>query len=626
MWTVEESRALAVAVDNLPYEEVPAAIDAIHLEGAKAAPSIEALPENVQAVMPEIVLTAAGGFNPTQARVPKGNQQGGRWIETAGGLMSRLSGGQAQIRVGESTYTGKAIPGHGREQQLRDLGGSTPTLYESDGSPESAQAFHDLMAKGKAANPYGASVHVYEPEEYADMRLFLTGDGTAGVALHGDEIVSVFKDPASPEKGMAQHLIASAIGQGGRRADAFDTVLPKLYAGAGLEVVSRLPWNDEYAPEGWDYEKFAPWNGGRPDVVFLRYNEGAIGSVYTPGSGEYVEDYDAGLASTQSLTASGPAHRNSGVNLAVRPDRAAKLGDLGVAQVSHLSATHELITFVLGHHADDSTFAGNPGQARVPRGNREGGRWLDTSGSIANSLDTVRGMTLPIDTDLHPALADLGWTVDPVTREVFPPQDGPPVEHADLTGKLGQPGPPKTYIDMAAHLQDVNPGAREPYGDVNCQRTSAAFEMAARGYDVVAPPAKGDDGQMMNVELMWETDSGKTRHASLMPSPNATAAIRTSADASPPGARYIVLGFNRERGFGHAWNAEVQPDGSIFEWDPQANDEMHSEHPNVGITDVRVMRVDDLYPKTTLTYNGGRDMPPWVLSQQDYIYFQNGNL
>ena len=33
--------------------------------------------------------------------------------------------------------------------------------------------------------------------------------------------------------------------------------------------MGRDAWNDEYAPDGWDYEK-----EGRPDVVYFRYSEG----------------------------------------------------------------------------------------------------------------------------------------------------------------------------------------------------------------------------------------------------------------------------------------------------------------------------------------------------------------
>ena len=59
-----------------------------------------------------------------------------------------------------------------------------------------------------------------------------------------------------------------AVQLGGRRLDAFDTVLPKLYSDTGFRAVARLPFADEHAPPGWNYKTFGACNGGRPDVAF----------------------------------------------------------------------------------------------------------------------------------------------------------------------------------------------------------------------------------------------------------------------------------------------------------------------------------------------------------------------
>ncbi len=51
-------------------------------------------------------------------------------------------------------------------------------------------------------DPYAASADIYEEEEYRQMRLLVTDDGRAGVAIKGDEIVSAFgahKDCAHPK-------------------------------------------------------------------------------------------------------------------------------------------------------------------------------------------------------------------------------------------------------------------------------------------------------------------------------------------------------------------------------------------------------------------------------------------
>lgn len=131
------------------------------------------------------------------------------------------------------------------------------------------------------------------------MRLFVTDDGSAGVALKGDEIVSVYakKDGAYPRCGRA--LLATAVAQGGRRLDCYDTVLPKLYAEEGFRPVARVRWNDEYAPDDWDYDTFDGYNHGRPDVVFMAYDPDSLNRPYQPGEGRYVTDYDDGLAAAR---------------------------------------------------------------------------------------------------------------------------------------------------------------------------------------------------------------------------------------------------------------------------------------------------------------------------------------
>ncbi len=63
-------------------------------------------------------------------------------------------------------------------------------------------------------NPHAASVYVYDEDEYRAMRLLVTDDGKAGVALKGDEIVSVFahKDCAHPRAARAMLRHATALG------------------------------------------------------------------------------------------------------------------------------------------------------------------------------------------------------------------------------------------------------------------------------------------------------------------------------------------------------------------------------------------------------------------------------
>ncbi|EME18519.1 hypothetical protein G419_16590 [Rhodococcus triatomae BKS 15-14] len=177
--------------------------------------------------------------------------------------------------------------------QLNQRGLSTPDLHEL--APADAGIFREQMLDLTRKNPHAASVHVYDEHEYAAMRLLVTDDGKAGVALKDDEVVSVYahRDCAYPRA--ARAMLRHATELGGRRLDCFDTVLPDLYADAGFVPVARLRWNDDYAPDGWDYDRFGAFNGGRPDVVFMAYDRNQVGGTYTPGAGPYVEDYDDGI-------------------------------------------------------------------------------------------------------------------------------------------------------------------------------------------------------------------------------------------------------------------------------------------------------------------------------------------
>lgn len=165
---------------------------------------------------------------------------------------------------------GTVQPPEKRAQELRDSGRSAPTLYEI--SPEDADAFEDQVQKLKNGNKFHASVYVYPVDEYKDMRMFMSEDGESGVALKSDgDIVSVFSSANAKEPRAANSMIATAVSLGGNKLDCFDTVLPKIYAEEGFVEVGRDSWAEEYKPEGWEYDTYAKYNNGRPDVVYMEH-------------------------------------------------------------------------------------------------------------------------------------------------------------------------------------------------------------------------------------------------------------------------------------------------------------------------------------------------------------------
>lgn len=159
------------------------------------------------------------------------------------------------------------VAGPELRRAYEDIGVKVPArVFElKRGDAKSAEVFQKAISNAKADNRFGAAVAVYPAEDYAGFRLLLSDDGKSGAAVKPDgDIISVF----STAKG-GRAMMEAAIAAGGRKLDAFDTVLPKLYHDFGFVEAGRVGWNDEYAPEGWDKATFEKFNNGRPDVVLM---------------------------------------------------------------------------------------------------------------------------------------------------------------------------------------------------------------------------------------------------------------------------------------------------------------------------------------------------------------------
>lgn len=203
--------------------------------------------------------------------------------------------------LGGLTPVASYSPNAATKRALAKVGGDAPTYHELPRGPEGARVFHDAISAGKdSIGDVGAAVYVYPLDEYAGMRTFLTDDGLTGFALKGDDIVSVFKARGGAKRAV-DSLLPLAVQLGGRQLDAFDTILPELYAPHGFEVASRLSWVDEYAPDGWNKAAFEDYNRGEPDVVFMAYTGDR--SPYVRGQGDYApgNDYDEAVAAQQAL-------------------------------------------------------------------------------------------------------------------------------------------------------------------------------------------------------------------------------------------------------------------------------------------------------------------------------------
>jgi hypothetical protein len=109
-------------------------------------------------------------------------------------------------------------------------------------------------------------VSIPSVEDVKNGTVITNKDGQAVVGADGD-IKAVYKNPDSEARRVSDTLLKEAIKAGGTKLDNFDIYLTKLYLENGFRIVSRLPFNEEFAPDGWNKEKH-----GTPDVVAMIYD------------------------------------------------------------------------------------------------------------------------------------------------------------------------------------------------------------------------------------------------------------------------------------------------------------------------------------------------------------------
>jgi hypothetical protein len=152
-------------------------------------------------------------------------------------------------------------------------------IYEiTDGA-----AYRTMLADALSDMRFAASVTVYSPEKFNEMRMFVTEDGSTGITINKEGFLggafssSKFNLPQN----LAQ-LMVLGIKEGATTAEAFDTILPDYYSLFGFKAVSRTAFNEEFRPMkkngdtlvDWNYDTYKRYNNGRPDVVFFIYDGG----------------------------------------------------------------------------------------------------------------------------------------------------------------------------------------------------------------------------------------------------------------------------------------------------------------------------------------------------------------
>lgn len=146
-------------------------------------------------------------------------------------------------------------------------------------SSEYAEEYSKMLTDVFHAGGAGGQVSEETPESMAGMRMFVSPDGMAGTALAADDatgegnppdyVTAVCKRAGCSWDHTGARMVGIAASQGGKRLDCFNTFLPGIYRKAGFCMVGRMKFDDQYAPETWDYQAMGKYNHGRPDVVFM---------------------------------------------------------------------------------------------------------------------------------------------------------------------------------------------------------------------------------------------------------------------------------------------------------------------------------------------------------------------
>lgn len=242
--------ALAVDEDDTPYE----AMLKTALEGSGLGAAADAL------------MAYIGGVRAARRAAAEGlseAEQAFRATETAQDILDNQN-----ISVNASTQpTPVALDPESYVAKLDATKASDPSTYWSVDSVDL-----DSASKGK----------------------IITVEGGAGVVSPDGDIKGVFKDPASTQKGVADQILSEAVAQGGIKLDNFDGYLSKIYEKNGFREVSRVPFNADYAPPGWDEALH-----GKPDVVAMIYDPQGRLNI-TP---QRFDDYDEAIAYRDRLVA-----------------------------------------------------------------------------------------------------------------------------------------------------------------------------------------------------------------------------------------------------------------------------------------------------------------------------------
>lgn len=246
-------------------------------EGGKYDPDVAA-EQRAKSAQP-VDVAQGNGYNNTITE--EANANGSQGTEAGAGNEGAQAGGNAGVSgqvvtVGNQGGQGSGVLGRENPRWIESVPitektrakGIDPVELRTDN--HDASSFYSAIGEAKTANPFGAFVTQHEVDEYSGMRTYLSADDGVGVAVTNDgDIVSVFKNPArNQSKKASTSILFTALENGGKKLDNFNSAdLSAIYLQHGFVPVARIKFNDDYAPDGWNYER-----DGRPDILFWVHN------------------------------------------------------------------------------------------------------------------------------------------------------------------------------------------------------------------------------------------------------------------------------------------------------------------------------------------------------------------
>lgn len=254
--------------------------------------------DKIKAIDQEILTYATNESGVQEGRTegnisqPQGAGQGQQEVGQGTGIQGQAT--QPQANVGDSNIGGQ---GQVAGQELSNIERITPeSIQVSSDATDFAQQMESAQS---SLGRMGMSVSPYAQEDYDQIASeggkFLRAAGNKVLSLlkPNGEMVSLVKDASVKAKGAAQAMISRMKDMGGLFMDNYDIYLTPIYEKAGYKVVARVPFNEQYAPEGWNAEDSPLKN--KPDVVFMVRNDIAPEQAQTFTDYEEAQNYTQGL-------------------------------------------------------------------------------------------------------------------------------------------------------------------------------------------------------------------------------------------------------------------------------------------------------------------------------------------